>query len=165
MEKECCFSCCCICCDDFCVGGGGNAQPIDLDINSFTNPTVSDPGPHRHEGTGENAGIFFDNISRTASTIYIGKTVTASDTLNLNSDLMYKAIQENWGRVGETAAKNNTGSSGSILDIFKDVSKPTISAGSISLNDGKDNVDLNKGLQTITFQKRDLKKEWLHMME
>ena len=71
---------------------------------------------------------------------------------------MYKAIQENWGKVGSTAAKGDSGFSGSILDIFQNESKPTISAGSISLNNGAGKVILNEGLKKISFQKWDLKK-------
>lgn len=78
---------------------------------------------------------------------------------------MYKAIQENWGKVGSTAAKGDSGFSGSILDIFQNESKPTISAGSISLNNGAGKVILNEGLKEISFQKWDLKKRWQHMME
>lgn len=88
-------------------------------------------------------GIIFNFKDRSPSSIYIG-SVNNNDTLDLNSDVMYKAIQENWGKVSSNTSDT------SLLDIYQNASNTPFGTVNISLNNNSTPVNLVNAGQKVT---------------
>ena len=94
--------------------GGVNAQSVDLLQKDFiAAKPVNNPTPEQGE---------YHIINRPASTIYLRQDVGSGDVLDLNPEVLYKAIQENW-------VKTTWDRGSSLLDIYKNENKDTFATG------------------------------------